>query len=167
MAELLPSERLQPSLLDRLTDDAPEKRTESREERVLNLSQLRASVMRDIAWLLNTVQLSASQDLDSFPNVTHSTLNYGIPDLTGSSAAGRNVKELERAIRQAVLDFEPRILSDTVRVTVRLRPDEMNRHALVFLIEGDLWAQPVPLSVFLKTEVDLETGAVTVAETTG
>jgi type VI secretion system protein ImpF len=167
MADLLPQERLQPSLLDRLTDDAPDKRTESREERVLNLSQLRASVMRDIAWLLNTVQLSASQDLDAFPEVAHSTLNYGIPDLAGSSAAGRNVKELERAIRQAVLDFEPRILNDTVRVTVRLRPGEMNRHALAFIIAGELWAQPVPLSVFLKTEVDLETGAATVTETTG
>ena len=43
MAELLPQERLQPSLLDRLTDDAPESKEESRDKRVLNLAQLRAA----------------------------------------------------------------------------------------------------------------------------
>ena len=167
MAELLPQERLQPSLLDRLTDDAPEARVESREARVLNLTQLRASVMRDIAWLLNTVNFAASQDLAPFREVEHSTVNYGIPDLAGSSAAGRNAKELERAVRQSILDFEPRILRDTVRVSVRLQPDAMSRHALTIIIEGDLWAQPVPLNLYLKTEVDLETGTVTVTDTAG
>ena len=49
MGELLPQERLQPSLLDRLTDDAPEAREESRDKRVLWLSQLRQSVLRDVA----------------------------------------------------------------------------------------------------------------------
>lgn len=167
MAELLPQERLQPSLLDRLTDDAPEARSESREARVLNLTQLRASVMRDVAWLLNTVHLAASQDLTPWPEASHSTLNYGIPDLAGSSAAGRDAVELERAVRQAVLDFEPRILRDTVRVRVLVQPEQMSRRALTFIIEGDLWAQPVPLSVYLKTEVDLETGSVSVADTAG
>jgi type VI secretion system protein ImpF len=167
MAELLPQERLQPSLLDRLTDDMPEARTESREARVLSLTQLRASVMRDVAWLLNTVNLSASQDLSAFLDAEHSTVNFGIPEMAGRSAAGRNVKELERAVRQALIDFEPRILRDTLRVTVRLQPDQMSRHALTFVIEGDLWAQPVPLNIYLKTEVDLETGTVTVTDTAG
>jgi type VI secretion system protein ImpF len=164
MAELVPQERLQPSLLDRLTDHAPEARVESREKRVLNLAQLRASVMRDIGWLLNTVHLNATQDLSAYPDVASSTVNFGIPDLAGSSAAGRNTEALERAVRKAVLDFEPRILAPTLRVTVQLRPDQMSRHALVFIIEGELWAQPVPLSIYLKTEMDLETGTVTVAD---
>jgi type VI secretion system protein ImpF len=165
MAELLPQERLQPSLLDRLTDDAPETKEESRDKRVLNLTQLRASVMRDVSWLLNTVHLQASQDLSSWPEAATSTINYGIPDLAGSSALGRNTFLLERAVRQAVLNFEPRILADTLKVAVRVEPEQMNRHAMLFIIEGKLWAQPMPLSLYLKTELDLETGAVTVAET--
>jgi type VI secretion system protein ImpF len=167
VAELLPQERLQPSLLDRLTDEAPEARSETREARVLSLTQLRASVMRDIAWLLNTVHLAASEDLSAYPEATHSTVNYGIPDLAGTSAAGRNAQELERGVRQAVLDFEPRILRDTLRVRVLVAPEQMNRRALTFIIEGELWAQPVPLSVYLKTEVDLETGSVTIADVAG
>lgn len=164
MAELLPQERLQPSLLDRLTDDAPEAKEESREKRVLNITQLRASVLRDVGWLLNTVHLQATQELDDYPEVAKSTVNYGIPDLAGANAAGRNTLALERAVRQAVLNFEPRILSDTLKVTVRVEPEQMNKHAMLFIIEGMLWAQPVPLSVYLKTELDLETGTVTVAE---
>jgi type VI secretion system protein ImpF len=164
VAELLPQERLQPSLLDRLTDDAPESKEEGRDKRILNLTQLRASVLRDISWLLNTVHLQSTQDLSRWPQVASSTVNFGIPDLAGSVATGRNTLALERAVKQAVLDFEPRILADTLKVTVRIEPEQMNRHAMLFIIEGKLWAQPIPLSLYLKTELDLETGTVTVAE---
>lgn len=164
MAELLPQERLQPSLLDRLTDDTPESKEETRDKRVLNLTQLRASVMRDVSWLLNTVHLQASQDLSAWPEAATSTINYGIPDLAGSTALSRNTLLLERAVRQAVLNFEPRILADSLKVAVRVEPEQMDRHAMVFIIEGKLWAQPLPLSLYLKTELDLETGAVTIAE---
>lgn len=157
---------MQPSLLDRLTDDAPESKVEAREKRVLSLNQLRASVLRDLSWLLNAVHLQATQDLRAYPAAASSTVNFGIPDLAGAAAAGRNTLALERAVRDAILNFEPRILPDSLQVTVRVEPQEMSRHAMVFIIEGMLWAQPVPLSVYLKTEVDLETGAVTVAETT-
>lgn len=164
MAELLPQERLQPSLLDRLTDDTPETREEGRDKRVLSISQMRSSVLRDVGWLLNTVHLQASQDLSAWPEVANSTVNYGIPDLAGTSAAGRNTAMLERSVRQAVLNFEPRILANTLKVTVRIEPEQMSRHAMSFIIEGQLWAQPVPLNLYLKTELDLETGTVTVAE---
>ncbi|HEY4366089.1 MAG TPA: type VI secretion system baseplate subunit TssE [Steroidobacteraceae bacterium] len=164
MAELLPQERLQPSLLDRLTDEHPESREETRDKRVLSITQLRSSVLRDIGWLLNTIHLQATQDLSAWPAVASSSVNYGIPDLAGTSAAGRNTAALERAVRQAVLDFEPRILSDSLKVSVRIDAEQMSRHAMLFIIEGRLWAQPVPLSLYLKTELDLETGSVTVAE---
>lgn len=164
MAELLPQERLQPSLLDRLTDDAPESKDENRDKRVLNLAQLRACVMRDLSWLLNTVHLQASQDLSGWPEVASSTVNYGIPDLAGGTARSKNTMLLERAVRQAVLNFEPRILADSLTVSVRIDPEQMDRHAMLFIIEGKLWAQPLPLNLYLETELDLETGTVTVAE---
>ena len=56
MAELAPRERLQPSLLDRLSDDEPDNAVEPRERRVLSLRTLREGVLRDLAWLLNTHQ---------------------------------------------------------------------------------------------------------------
>ena len=53
MAELTTQERLQPSLLDRLTDDEPGSRSEGRDKRVMSMRQLRAAVLRDLEWLLN------------------------------------------------------------------------------------------------------------------
>jgi type VI secretion system protein ImpF len=42
--------------------------------------------------------------------------------------------------------------------------EAMNANSVVFEIEGELWAQPVPLRIFLKTELDLETGEVQVTD---
>ncbi|MBI5017333.1 MAG: type VI secretion system baseplate subunit TssE [Deltaproteobacteria bacterium] len=164
MPELTAQERLQPSLLDRLTDDEPDKRVESRDQRVLSLRRLREGVRRDLAWLLNTGHLASLEDLSGYPLVAHSVLNYGIPDLTGTSAQSADVGELERALRQAIWDFEPRILHNTVHVRA-VAPDRGASHsALTFVIEGDLWAQPLPLHLYLKTEIDLETATVRVTD---
>lgn len=165
MAELLPQERLQPSLLDRLTDHEPTTQVESRERRVLSTQRLRESVLRDVGWLLNTVQFAASTPLDDFPQVAASVLNYGVPDLAGTHTSGRNVPELERQITVALNQFEPRILRESMKVSIVLKSGETDRRALTFTVQGDLWAQPVPQSMFLKTQLDLDTGAVTIADT--
>jgi type VI secretion system protein ImpF len=39
----------------------------------------------------------------------------------------------------------------------------MSNRALSFEIEGQLWAQPLPLHLFVRTEIDLESGDVTIA----
>lgn len=164
MAELMPQERLQPSLLDRLTDNEPNSRQESRDQRVLSLQKLRQSVIRDLGWLLNTGSIDSLVNLDGHELAQHSVLNYGMPDLSGLTASGLDVAGIERRLRQSLLDFEPRILAKSVKVRAQVADDEMNRNALSFIIEGELWAQPVPLKLFLKTEVDLEDGRFAVSE---
>src|SRR5688572_24739000 len=54
MSDVLPTEKLQPCLLDRLTDRNPGATQESRTERVMKPTEYRASVLRDLSWLLNT-----------------------------------------------------------------------------------------------------------------
>jgi type VI secretion system protein ImpF len=167
LAELTPKERLQPSLLDRLIDDAPDKTQESREQRVFSLSRLRDAAMRDLAWLLNTTNLAAGQDLSAYPEVAGSVVNYGIPDLSGMTVSGTDVAALERALRQAIADFEPRILRHTLSVRLEMNEGQMSHNAMTFLIEGELWAQPVPLRLYLKTEIDLDIGDVRVSGQAG
>lgn len=164
MADLLPEERLQPALLDRLTDDEPDKTRESRRQRVLTLARLRQSVLRDLTWLLNTGCLGQTQDLSGYPLASRSVLNFGVRDLAGTSLSAEDTVGIENAVRQAILDFEPRILPNTVKVRTVLDEGEMTRRALTFEIRGQLWAHPLPLELFLKTEVDLETGKVDVYE---
>lgn len=159
--DLIPRERLQPSLLDRLTDDDPTNPQESADKRVLSLNQLKASVLRDLAWLLNTTSLL---DADATLN-THagtSVVNYGLPPLAGNSASSVDIGVLESLIHRAIVTFEPRILPHTLSVRARIGRDQMNHNALSFEIQGDLWAQPVALPLLLRTELDLESGHVKV-----
>ena len=163
MAELTPTERLQPSLLDRLTDEEPMQLQEARNRRVLSIQKLRESVLRDVAWLLNTTNLADATVVERYPHVAQSVVNYGLPDLAGLTASAVDAGELESLVRQAILDFEPRILRNTLQVKAHTGED-MNHNALVFEIHGELWAQPVPLELFLKTEIDLESGEIAVSE---
>ena len=164
MAELTPQERLQPSLLDRLTDDEPDRQAESREQRVLSPQRLRAALLRDLAWLLNTGHLETVAELEDHPQVKRSVLNYGIPDLTGLTLAGADTARIEKAVRQAIVDFEPRIAPESLRVSIETTEGAAARRAMVFRIEGALWAKPAPQALYLKTEVDLDTGDVRVNE---
>jgi type VI secretion system protein ImpF len=166
VAELVPSERLQPSLLDRLTDEEPDKVRESADKRVLSSQRLRESVRRDLAWLLNTTSLASVQDLSDYPEVERSTLNFGIPDLTGKTASSVDPAALVRLIRRAILEFEPRLLRNSVKVQV-LTSDSHNVNAVSFGIEADLWAQPLPLRLYLRTELNLEDGEARVLEVAG
>jgi type VI secretion system protein ImpF len=167
MAELTSQERLQPSLLDRLTDDQPSQTKESRDRRVLSLRRLRECVMRDLAWLLNAGNLNCVADFDGYPEVASSVVNYGLPDIAGNTASSVDISRLERALRQVIWDFEPRILRNTVRIKLLVDADQMNQNAMIFDIEGELWAQPVPIHLYLKTEIDLETGAVALRDHAG
>ena len=165
MAELAPRERLQPSLLDRLTDDEPEKTVEPRERRVLSLRTLREGVLRDLAWLLNTTNLFSIVSSEKLPHLTNSVLNYGVPDITGVSAAGLNLTALERGIRQAIWDFEPRLIRASVKVKA-LVGNSLDSNKMMFSIEADMWAQPYPERLYLKTELDLDRSSILLTETT-
>ena len=164
MAELTSKVRLQPSLLDRLTDAEPEKTSESRERRVLTTAQLRSSVRRDLGWLFNAIRLSAVEDLEAYPHVARSVLNYGLPDLAGRTASSIDVLALQRTLTRVIWDFEPRLLRDTVKVTLAKESELSAPNALRFYIEADLWSDPIPLRLYLRTDIDLEDGRVRVSE---
>jgi type VI secretion system protein ImpF len=165
MAELTGRDRLQPALLDRLTDLEPEAKQEARERRVLSMRALRQGVQRDLAWLLNASGLGTVQDLSAYPAVAASVVNFGLPDIAGKTASGMDIALLERMIRDVIITFEPRIRRETVRVSAILEEETTGRHNTVaFVIEGDLWAQPYPERLYFRTELDLEVGEVRVID---
>lgn len=164
MPELSHKERLQPSLLDRLTDDEPELQVESRDKRVLSHEKLRASVLRDLTWLFNTTQLSALLDLRAHPETAKSVLNYGMPDLAGHTLSSIDVPKLEQLLRQAIWHYEPRLIQRSVRVRLTVDGNEMSQNSMSFVIEAELWSQSLPLQLYLRTEIDFEDGNVRVAE---
>lgn len=123
---------------------------------------LRASVMRDLAWLLNTISFESTQDLSRHTQVRDSVLNFGVRDFAGRSLGRDAAREQAREIRRAILRFEPRINPASLRVEPRGRVDGSGK--VGFVIEGEITGGPQLMPVRLKTDVDLETMTVEVSE---
>lgn len=162
-----PRDRLQPALLDRLTDDEPHRREEAEEHRVMTKLQLRQAVLRDLGWLFNAVQ-PLGRAAEVYPGLGDSVLNFGLPAMSGQLASKVDVSVLEKAIRQAILRYEPRILPDTLEVRALEATSVLDTHNVIeFEIRGHLWSQPVPLEILLRTQLDLEAGQVEVRDAAG
>lgn len=162
-------DRLLPCLLDRLTDEAPGCQVEPAESGLASQSRLRAAVLRDLGWLMNATRPGAAESLEAWPEARRSVLNYGLPALGGQTSSTLDLQALERAIREAILRFEPRLLADTLEVEADAEAlfqqyglDGHNRVSL--RISGQIRAQPMPLELLLRTEWDLETGQVSLSE---
>jgi len=163
MAELTPLEKLQPCLLDRLTDDEPEKTEESRNQRIISLQRYKRGVLRDLEWLFNAsahLPVEGPQEfrLSDYPEAHRSVINFGTRQLCGLIAP--NMDELERELREAIQLFEPRIIDHTLTVKATIE-----RHMVSFEMFGELWANPIPEKLFIKTNIDLETGQCNLGDT--
>jgi type VI secretion system protein ImpF len=155
---------LRPSLLERLTDHEPERASEPGASEGVDDARLRHLVRRDLAWLLNTTHLAAGFELGEFPEVARSVLNYGVPDLTGRTLSSVKSDQLERQITQGVLRYESRLVRETVRVQVSRAPNGSGKPTLFIEIAAVLRAEPLPVSLRVRAEVDVESGRVAIGE---
>ncbi len=156
MAEQIPIERLQPCLLDRLTDDEPDKREESRYQRVISHQKYLAGVRRDLEWLFNTEAYLGAEGLEPFqlkdyPQAFRSVVNYGTRQLSGMVTP--DMARLEEQLSEAVRSFEPRLAARNLAIRA-----DIEGHLVTFEIEGDVWANPLPEHLHFKSTLDLETG---------
>lgn len=156
MPEVTPFEKLQPCLLDRLTDDDPQNTQESRSQRVISVGRYKKGVLRDLEWLLNASAHLPEEGggrwrLEDFPEAFRSVINFGTRQLSGLFAP--NMQELEQQLTEALELFEPRIIPQSVSIHA-----SMDRNFIEIEIRGELWANPVPEQLFVKTNIDLETG---------
>lgn len=163
MAELVVMDKIQPCLLDRLTDFHPDKKEEASYDRVVSISRYRDGVLRDLRWLLSASRHEDQEDLQQYDQVQTSTLNYGIRCLNGRMAESVGGGELERDILRAIELYEPRISRDTLEVELKESDDKSAKNQMVIEIRGDLWARPMPEEFMVKTKLDLETGEFKVA----
>jgi type VI secretion system protein ImpF len=145
-----------------VTNDA----LETNERRYTSMRRLRECVCRDLAVLLNSTALSASIDLEAYPEVQGSVLNYGMPALSGRTAATIDTQRTARIIEEVIRRFEPRLRRVHV-VPDSGREKDSDGHQLGFRIEAELWGQPVPQHLVLRTRISTESGDVSVADSGG
>lgn len=155
---------LRPSLIDRLTDREPERRRERVEAQQVDDARLRQMVLRDLTWLFNTTHLESHLDLSEFPEISRSVLNYGVPALIGRTVSSVNGNALKRQLHSALSSFESRLIQDSIDIQVTRASTSGGKPALFIEISGSLRAEPMPMAVWMRAEVDLESGRVELEE---
>ena len=135
---------------------------ESPDRRAMSMSRLREAVLRDLRWLFNAAGIDDVVDLDAFPEVRRSVVNYGLRSLAGKAVSSIDASEMARRIRDAIAFFEPRL--SKIVVTPEKRDEEAHEMTLAFLVEAELWGQPLAQHVSLRTSIDVDTGDVRIAD---
>jgi type VI secretion system protein ImpF len=135
---------------------------ENPEQRVVSMRKLRESVLRDLSWLLSTTSFDTGHSLADLPAVERSVLNYGLPSVAGRGMSGVDTTEVAQRLQRTLEFFEPRLTQ--VRVTPELDGKQGDMQALKFRIEAELWGQPTPQRLLLRTQIDVETSDVVVSD---
>lgn len=138
---------------------------EAPEYRLLSMRRLREAVIRDLVWLLNTTNLETDEDLSLYPHVRRSVLNFGMPSIAGRTATSVDPQQAARRISDAIGVFEPRLRR--VSVTPELTAERMDQRALSFKIDAELWGQPTPQRLLLHTQLDVDSGNLSIREANG
>jgi hypothetical protein len=138
MADYAPLEKLQPCLLDRLTDDDPKSTEESRSQRVISVQRYRRGVLRDLAWLFNASAHLPDEGkdrwrLEDFPDANRSVINFGTRQLSGLFAPNKSVT-FARSTPGAYQAW----LEETIRYT---HEQNVGDERLVFINAWNEWAE--------------------------
>lgn len=145
------------SVVERLIDREPDAKQEPAPTRSQSVRLLKASVRRDLEWLLNTRQNPDAVVLDKYPELSKSLYNYGLPDFTSMSFD--NAKDRARLLRHleaTIRIFEPRLASP--RVIPVQADDGKSSRIIRFQIEGLLKMDPAPEQVTFDTVLQLSSG---------
>lgn len=153
--------RIMPTLLDRLRDDEPRSTSESPDAYAVSRKQMRSIVQRDLTYLLNTTNIEDRIDSERYPQAVESTVNFGVPPLTGESLSSLQWPNIEQALRRVIERFEPRLRSDSLTIRV-LDADKgvAHRNVLSFEVRGEIQMDPYPLEFMVQSSLDLETSQI-------
>jgi type VI secretion system protein ImpF len=153
---------VQPSLLDRLTDADPRSTADPRISYAESVRRFKASIQRDLEWLLNTRRTPDPIPADWFEQLPRSVYYYGIPDITSLSRDARESRTtLLRDVESAIAAFEPRLTD--VRISVVEGEGDQFRRELRFHIEATLRMDPTPEQVVFDTVLNFASGEYDVA----
>ena len=155
---------LLPTLFDRLCDDAPQHQTENPEDVALTRKQIADIVQRDLNYLLNTANMELLIDRNAYPAAAASTINFGMPSLSGSYLSSRKWADIEQLIHRTITQFEPRIIPDSLQITPLLKDHTASQYnVLLFEIRGLIHMTPYPMAFLMQNVVDLENNRISVA----
>ncbi|MDC9590239.1 type VI secretion system baseplate subunit TssE [Xenorhabdus sp. XENO-10] len=156
-ARITARDRMQSSLLDRLTDNEPDKEKEAASNYLLSHRTFRQNVLRDLQWLLNSINNESNQELSSFAEIQHSTYNFGIAPLAGKNMSDIEWNDIKNKIIKAIHIFEPRIIPNELQVNCISNINSLSLYNILSIeIKGVLWCIPWPIEFLFRSDIDLE-----------
>lgn len=154
---------VQPSVLDRLTDDDPRSTADPRVSYAESLRQFKASVQRDLEWLLNT-RRNFQAPPDELEELDQSVYNFGIPDITSMSRDSQESRmRLLQQVEDALQTFEPRLANVKIAMVESAGEKEHSRRELRFVVEATLRLDPTPEHVVFDTVLHFSSGQIDVS----
>lgn len=120
-------------------------------------SELRRHLNADLNSLMNTIRLDASVDLTDSPYLEKSVINFGFADMSSLTMSDQTDTKIATSIRQSLIDHEPRLIADSIEVTVR-KDDKTVAQKVAFDITAEMVSDPVDIPLDFVAEVDLGAG---------
>jgi len=155
-----------PSLLDRFLET---------DAQSLAFDNLRDSVRRDLQSLLNARTLDSSEkDISNYEEALTSTINFGTKDYSGMVSGKISMADVADMGYQAILNFEPRIIPETLQVVPASRSGDptqgleqlskeelgnvIEKGSFDFVVRGAICSDPTPLEFQYKTALNVANG---------
>ncbi len=144
------------SILDRLIDLNPDVSADPPANRTQSVRQLKASLRRDLEWLLNTPQESGRGCPKPTRSFSGRSTITDLPDVTSMGLnSPRDRQRLLRIVEQTIEIFEPRLTRMRVRA---MDNTSSGPRILRFQIEGLLKMDPAPEQILFDTVLQLNSG---------
>jgi type VI secretion system protein ImpF len=155
MTRLDPDLAVTASILDRLVDLNPDVASDPPANRSQSVRQLKASVRRDLEWLLNS-RRNPDEAPETYEELFRSLYNYGLPDVASMGLnSPRDRQRLLRMVEQTIEIFETRLVGTRVRAQDNTGSGP---RILRFQIEALLKMDPAPEQILFDTLLQINSG---------
>lgn len=120
---------------------------------------LKHNLAIDLLSLVNTIDLESAIDLSDYDYVKRSVLNFGLFDISGLTSEEVAVGSVGTRLREALLNHEPRLRSESLRVEKEEGSDDIEQKVR-FNVSAEMACDPLDVPLEFVAEVDVGSGAV-------
>lgn len=135
-------------------------------QRGTNEAVLKRNLNIDLEHLANTINLASVIDLDDYPAIRRSVLNFGIDDLTHLTTDSSDLFSLGEALRAALIAHEPRLVPESLAVEQK-GGDLETAQRISFFAHAEMKCRPVDIPLEFVAEIDVGSGKVELHGVTG
>jgi type VI secretion system protein ImpF len=120
---------------------------------------LKRNLALDLLSLVNTIDLASAVEISGLDYVGRSVLNFGLSDVSRLTSQEIGVEEIAVNLKAALLNHEPRLRSETLRVEKDVESDEIEQR-IRFTVSAEMACKPLDVPMEFAAEVEVGSGKV-------